>query len=402
MAPASKSTSLRSFFLALGLTVLLLLASIVTINYLIDPYYLHQWDTPLLKRLSPAQQKIVPWAKTYAVYRYQPEVVYLGSSRAEIGLPTATPLFQGKRVFNLAISGASLGDAIGMLKHTSTLHRPDTVVWGLDYGWQFRQKAGNTDFNDDLVAQGPGYPFKRFLLNVKRSISMTTTTDAVKILVDPNAQQCLSILATYGHKSDQCLEYIMADEGGTPTAFDKIIRKGDPQGTPDNVHAALQLLDTVTRDYCRQGTTFRFFFHPVHALAELSYWETNWQDLDRWKEDLVQLVDARRQEGCDIRLMDFSGFNAITTEAVPQATGKDAMQHYWEHSHYRAEVGQQILERLFAATSRAQPGDFGAELTGKTIGPHLKAFEQNREAYCRSHPVETKNKAVCSKAVVTN
>jgi hypothetical protein len=100
--------------------------------------------------------------------------------------------------------------------------------------------------------------------------------------------------------------------------------------------------------------------------------------------------------------MDFSGFNAITTEAVPQATGKDSMQHYWEHSHYRAEVGQQILERLFAATSRAQPGDFGAELTGKTIGPHLKAFEQNREAYCRSHPLETKNKAVCNKAVATN
>ena len=93
MAPASKSTTLRFYFLATGLTALLLLAGVVTVNYLIDPYYLHQWDTPLLKRLSPAQQKIVPWAKTYAVYRYQPEVVYLGSSRAEIGLPTTTPLF---------------------------------------------------------------------------------------------------------------------------------------------------------------------------------------------------------------------------------------------------------------------------------------------------------------------
>ena len=194
----------------------------------------------------------------------------------------------------------------------------------------------------------------------------------------------------------------MADEGGTPTAFDKIIRKGDPQGTPDNVQSALQLLDTVTRDYCRQGTTFRFFFHPVHALAELSYWETNWQDLDRWKQDLVQMVDARKQEGCDIRLMDFSGFNAITTEAVPQVTGKKSMQHYWEHSHYRAEVGQQILERLFTTPSSAKPGDFGAELTGKTIDSHLLAFQQNREAYCRSHPLETKNKVVCSQAVVTN
>ena len=372
------------------------------LNYVVDPYFIHQWDSPLLQRLSPAQQKIMPWAKTYAAYRYRPEVVYLGSSGRRLACRPMPRLFAGKRVFNLAIAGASVGDAVGMLRHTSFFHRPEVVIWGLDYGWQFREKTGNTDFDGSLVADGPYYPLWRTLLNIKRSSPWPRPRIPSKFWSDPNAQQCLSILATYGHKSDQCLEYIMADEGGTPTAFDKISRKGDPQGTPDNVQAALQLLDTVTRDYCSQGTTFRFFFHPVHALAELSYWETNWQDLDRWKEDLVQMVDARKQEGCDIRLMDFSGFNAITTEAVPQATGKDAMQHYWEHSHYRAEVGQQILERLFAAPSRAQPGDFGAELTGKTIGPHLLAFQQNREAYCRSHPIETKNKAVCSKAVVTN
>ena len=398
MTLSSKPTGLRTYFAALGLTTVFLLAGFVIANYLIDPYYIHQWNTAVLQRLSPAQQKIVPWAKTYAAYRYQPEVVYLGSSRAEIGLPTDTALFQGKRVLNLALSGASLGDALNMLTHTGTFHRPEIVIWGLDYGWQFRKKAGNTDFSEDLVAQGPLYPLKRFLLNIKRSTSMTMAADAFKILFDPTAQKCQPILATYGHKSDQCLEYIMADEGGTPKAFAKIINKGDPQGSPDNVQASMQLLDAVTRDYCKQGTSFRFFLHPVHALAELSYWETTWQDLDRWKQELVQMFDARRQEGCDIRFMDFSGYNAITSEAVPQKTGNEKMQHYWEHSHYRSEVGQQILDQLFSSTSQAEPGDFGAELNGTSIRQHLLSFQANRAEYCRTHPEETRNKAVCKSA----
>jgi len=396
MIQPSKTTCLRFYFLVVFLAAFLVVAATTAFNYLVDPYYTHQWDTPMLHRPGPPQQKIVPWAKTYAAARYRPEVVFLGSSRSEIGLPPQTDLFQGKRVLNLAISGASLGDAINMLNHASGFHRPEMVFWGLDYGWQFREKAGNTDLNRELVGAPP---IKRFLLNVKRSMSLAAAMDAYKILFDPSWQKCEPILATYGQKPERCLEYIMADEGGTPTAFDKIINRGDRQAEPADVEAALHLLETVTRDYCAQGTAFRFFFHPVHALAELSYWETNWQDLDRWKEALVRLADARRREGCDIRLLDFSGYNAITTEPVPQITGKDSMQHYWEHSHYRSEVGQMILERLMSPRAGAQPGEFGAELNVTTIGQHLLAVQRNRDAYCASHPWETRNKAACRQVV---
>ena len=396
MTDHSRPTGRRPYLLAVAMTAFIVVAALTTFNYLVDPYYIHQWDSTLLQRPSPPQQKIVPWAKTYAASAYKPEVVYLGSSRTEIGLPAESEIFKGKRVLNLAISGAALGDAINMLNHTSAFHRPEIVVWGLDYGWQFRQKSGNSDFNPELVAAEPS---KRFALNLKRSLSMTATTDAYRILFDPAAKRCEPILATHGTKPDRCLEYIMADEGGTPAAFDKIINRGDPQAKPADVQAAMHLLDTVTHSYCAQGTTFRFFLHPVHALAELSYWENNWQELDGWKRALVGLFDARRQEGCDIRFMDFSGYNAITTESVPQKTGNPTMQHYWEHSHYRAEVGQMMLERMFAPTNVQQPGEFGAELTGATIQQHLTAFQRNREAYCQSHPSETARKTVCQKTV---
>lgn len=385
----------QRYFLSLGLTTLAVLTAVVTLNYLIDPYFTHQWDTPLLKRPSPAQQKLVPWAKTYAAYRYQPEIVFLGSSRTEIGLPADAGIVRGKRVLNLAVSAASLGDAIRMLRHTSYFHKPEMVVWGLDYGWQFRDKTGNTDLTGNLVAESPLYPFKRFLLNLKRSLSMAMTVDTLKIAGGVSEQQCLPMLATYGHKSDQCLKYIMEDEGGAAAAFDKIITKGDPQGPPADLPGTMQLLDTVTREFCRQGTAFRFFLHPVHALAELSYWETTSDGLDRWKEELTTMTDKRAQEGCDIRLIDFSGFNSITTEPIPQQTGQKMMHHYWEHSHYRSEVGEKMLQRLLTRTPAEASDDFGVELNGATIARHLELFRKQRSAYCGSHPRETGNMRLC-------
>jgi hypothetical protein len=391
MNNSSETCNYTPYFFSIGLSALLLLSIIVSLNYVVDPYFIHQWDSPLLHRLSPAQQKIMPWAKTYATYRYQPEVVFLGSSRTEIGLPTASGLFPGKRVFNLAISGASVGDATNMLRHTAFFHRPEIVVWGLDYGWQFREKTGNTDFSKELVAEGPFYPIRRTFLNIKRSVSMAMTGDAIKTLLGESEQSCRSLLAYYGHKSSECLEIIMQNEGGTKKAFEEVLKKKAPLGTPEDISATIPLLDRATEEYCRNGTIFRFYIQPIHALAELSYWNTLTEDLDNWKRALVKMVDARRQKGCDIQLYDFSGFNSVTTEEIPQVTGKDAMQHYWEQSHYRSEVGLKILEKLLGADEKTEENTFGVLLRGDNIEQHLLHFRQSRQKYIAEHPTETVN-----------
>ncbi len=387
------SGSLRQYFLTLALTALTVLAATVTLNYLVDPHLLHQWDTPHVQRLRPAQQKLMPWAKTYAAFRYRPEVVFLGSSRTEIGLPADSRLFAGRRVFNLAIVGASFADAVNMLRHTSVFQRPEIVVWGLDYGDQFRVENGNTDFIPALVAKDHRYPLWRALLNARRSASMGMAAESLRILTGTSERQCRSLLATYGQKSSQCLEHIMREEGGTATAFAKVTGKNRPLADPPDVQAALGLLDRVTDEYCGQGTVLRFYLQPVHALAELSYWAGKGAALDDWKRSLAAVVDRRREEGCDIRLVDFSGFNRITSEEIPQATGKENMQYYWEHSHYREEVGRMILESLFRQDPPEDAEDFGVELTGATIERHLADFRARRLRYIAEHPEETINMA---------
>jgi hypothetical protein len=391
MKNSSPPGTISVYFLTIGFSTFLLLTLLVALNYIVDPYFIHQWDTPRLHRLSPAQQKIMPWAKTYAAYRFQPEVVFLGSSRSEIGLPTDSRLFSGKRVFNLAISGASIGDAASMLEHTSFFHHPELVIWGLDYGWQFREKTGNTDFTKELIARDSFYPLRRTLLNIKRSVSMAMTVDAMKIVIGQSEKSCRSLLAYNGYKSPECLEIIMRNEGGTKRAFEEVLKKKEPLGNPADVAATIQFLDRAAGNSCRNGAKLRFFFHPIHALAELSYWATLEEDLENWKRSLVKMVDARRQGGCDIKLYDFSGFNSITTEEIPQATDIENMKYYWEQSHYNGKVGTRILEEVSATGKGASERAFGAELRPDTIEGHLLNLRQARQKYIKDHPKETAN-----------
>ena len=50
------SAPFRSYLLALGLTTTLCVAGVTAFNYLVDPYYTHQWGTALLQRPSTPQQ----------------------------------------------------------------------------------------------------------------------------------------------------------------------------------------------------------------------------------------------------------------------------------------------------------------------------------------------------------
>ena len=385
--PAEKpadSPAGKIYLTAILATALAIVAVVVGLNYLVDPYILHQWDSPALRRLTSAQQKLLPWGKTYAAFRYRPEVLLLGSSRSEIGLPADTPLLAGRRVLNLAISGASVGDAARMLRHSSRFQPPRLVVWGLDYGWQFREKTGNTDFIEELEAGDAPYALGRALLDLKRSMSLTMTGDTLAVLSGNNERSCLPLLAYHGFKAPPCLEVIMSNEGGTRRAFEEVLKSKPPLGAPDDVAATVAFLDNSLRNTCAAGTTVRLFIQPLHALAELSYWNGLESDVEEWKRQLTAMAERLRGEGCDLALYDFSGFNPITTEPTPQESGEETMAHYWEQSHYKGEVGELILARLLGQGGGSEKDDFGTELRPDTVEGHLAASRLARQRYLDS------------------
>ncbi|TFW15763.1 hypothetical protein E4L96_17515 [Massilia arenosa] len=355
-------------------------------NYVVDPYVTHQWDNDTVQRLRPAREKMSAWGKTYAVAAYRPSVLYLGNSRTELGLPAPLPAFGKAPVFNAALSGASLGDAVAMAQHALMVSRPRTVVWGVDAP-SFSLVLGTQDFDRQLVATSPDYFPRRALLDLRRAVSYDMTEDTLRVLRGTFGSVCRSNLAFHGQRDTSCILDHMHGWGGTAAAvlprLHEFVRGEGP--TPDALQA---FIDTVTL-LCGTGAQLRIYLNPTHAsMHEALYQRGKWAALEQWQRGLTAAIDQARAGGCNARLYDFSGYNSVTTEPLPQASGAKEMIYYWEPSHYRDNVGRMILASMFGGDTSAVPTDFGIELSLPMLDRFQAVQRTARDEYRRAHPVE--------------
>ena len=379
-------TAGRRYLVCFLACVGLVLGAVSFLNYQVDPYLLHQWDSPLLQRPRQLNEKLGAWAKTYAVARYRPAIIYIGNSRTEMGLPTRVrALFDGKRIFNSAVSGASIGDAIRLAEHAARVSRVETMVWGIDAP-TFSLDMGAARVEDSLTGARHGFFVQRALVNLKRGLTVDMTQDSVRILTGHAGDTCRSNLAVYGQRDETCtlkgIKHWLGTKDAIPVRLQEFGAGLGP--TPPSTPA----FDASIGKLCRSGTRLRLYINPTHALTLYAlYWRGKWDAMQAWQRGLVQVIEHHRAQGCDVRLHDFSGFNSVTSEATPLVSGKPDMHYYWEVSHYRDNVGRLILARLFGGDT-PPPADFGVELTQASIDAHQAATRAARERYRVEHARE--------------
>ncbi|HRN82996.1 MAG TPA: hypothetical protein PK667_13100 [Nitrosomonas europaea] len=215
------------------------------------------------------------------------------------------------------------------------------------------------------------------------------TRDSITVLLGSFGSVCRSSLAFNGQRDNVCMERIIEMQGDTLQAI-KTETKNFAKATP-STEKAFYKFSSFIGESCNREIRIHLYINPTHALTMSAlYWNHKWEAMEIWQHSLVEVVDAARQSGCDIRLFDFSGFNSITTEALPQVSGKNIMKNYVETSHYRDNVGAMILERMFNGAAGSIPGDFGVELNGKMLSTHLEEMRFNRDQYHIQHPIETR------------
>jgi hypothetical protein len=140
--------------------------------------------------------------------------------------------------------------------------------------------------------------------------------------------------------------------------------------------------------FCRRGAAVRLYVNPTHAVLQAAVFQArHWEALEQWQRAVTDAVDRLRRSGCDIRLYDFSGFNSVTDEPLPQASGLAEMDYYWEPSHYRVRVGRMILAAMFGGDP-VPPADFGIELRRPMLARYQAVQRAAREEYRHAHPVE--------------
>ena len=136
----------------------------------------------------------------------------------------------------------------------------------------------------------------------------------------------------------------------------------------------------------------RLFISPVHTrMLEFEKFIGLWPYYESRKRNLVAIlaVDAATHPGSrPFHLWDFSGYNEVTTEPFPEPERKVVrMNFFWELFHYRKEVGDMILDRIFIG-KKGPVLDFGVLLDSRIIESHISTIRKNGIGYGKPHAAE--------------
>jgi hypothetical protein len=400
---------IRYLWIYLG-TTFGVLAAIVAFNVVTDPYRLFftgPW--PWLNALKPHASDKQGLGKALLAETKPGDILVLGNSRAEVGFDPESAAWPEKTVLNLALAGTRLDTARNYLKHAAAFRKPKLVLLGVDF----------TDFlvgPDDIAKQSstpseappgyilsvlpdgrpyPGYGYRIFLERVLGSISLQTFWNSLGTVAaqkSPYAEDLTDkgfnplreynkITATEGYYS--IFKQKALDSAKTLAKRPKSIVARD--GHSSKVFEAYADVLSYAK---AQDISLIVLIYPYHAdyleMLRLAGHESNFEE---WKRHLVTLTE--RGSGGHAILWDFSGYNDYTTEAVPPPKDrKTTVRWYWEAGHFKKELGEKLLARIFAPEIEGgeTANGFGVLLDSRNLESHLERLRQERTEYISKHP----------------
>jgi hypothetical protein len=339
-------------------------------------------------RHLPTDPSIIPrttnhsaLSKLHFIYKQQPEVMYFGSSRVEVGLPVEPALFGRMSVYNAGLSANTLGNTIPLIMHVLGGYSPKVIVLGVDFMSFTAKPSPESNLDMALLSSNfSEYRLKRLIYDVKRAVT-----------VDASGHSITALRALFNHRPYDPIDGVASIDGQTSekemlrlTAL-KYAASAPP--TPAEVAAGLKMFEDFVAAACARRITVRVFSNPRHAMAEYMLAKNgHWAEVERWKVALAE-IGTRHQTNCDLKIFDFSGFNSVTAEPIDRITPKIGLANYWEASHFKNEVGQLILRRLFAPDP-SLPADFGRELKNDTVAEINSLSNREREDFLLSHSTE--------------
>jgi hypothetical protein len=391
----------RAYLRSLIGIVVVLSAATGLVNYAVDPYYFFR--TPLIEGFNHLKMGNERLQKASDVRVLKPKAIYLGNSRANVGIDPAHAAWP-QPPYNLTQNGASFYEMERYLEHASRVSPLETVVMSLDFTPFNVYYPGSSDFNDAFL-EGYRPPANEVsasfddvaahLISLETffaSVSTVTRQSSSPAGVNDPRSSDLRERRKFG--GGQRLRFLVQERTYTNQLWFPAPRGEFSFRDPASGRSNFQVFRNAT-DICRKnGIDLKLFITPVHArLSYALYASGLWPTYETWKRELVRVVDdeARDHEAPRYPLWDFSGIGSYTSEPPPAPGDVDSlMRWYHESSHYHADLGDLVLDRLFgrAVASEASLDSFGIMLNPDNIERHLADSRSSLLKWIRENPAD--------------
>lgn len=318
--------------------------------------------------------------KTERLARGDWQAVILGSSRCLRGLdPAHVP---GLRTYNACLPAAKVLEVIAMGRY-ALAQNPDLrlAIIGLDFDGFNARRGLTAEFKNTRA--GGQRPFELAMNYVISFDTLSHSLDTVTATLSGER-------ATLG--DDGFADWSVRPPTAPPRKrFDAVLTETflvDPANFGayrygrDRVDALRDLLKLYRAAHIRT----LLYISPMHArLVEAIYGAGAGKQYETWLRDMATVVS----EGGAGVLYDFGGYNSVTMDPVPPPGDHHEMRWYWEPSHFRREVGDLMLARMFGQPMPAAQSGFGRRLmTPADVAAGIAALHAGRARYAREQPFE--------------
>jgi len=387
LSTSSFSSYFKSFLTAFFVAV----AIVVLINVIVDPYDKFGWiEIEGFNAMKYSGDSRV--AKSIAVSRGKYDALLFGSSRSEIGLSPFHPGWRGMRTYNLSLPATNMYETFQVFNYAIDQHKPKLVLLSLDFLMFTERRKTNRDFELSRFNRAGS-----LLAPVREAVGVFALKESVET-VRKNRKRAPKTYNS-GFRNGEIVFSAAVKQIGHRQLFRNSLLHNfllNSQTYRGYRYSAdrISMLGKLLKACLENGIGVIIVIPPVHALQlETIHSLGLWHTFEQWKRDMLDLVVKLHAESA-IPIYDFTSWQGINAEDVPNpGNRKNEMQWFWESSHFKKELGDLVLDRVFGLTGKDQkiPEGFGVRLTTANIDSHLAALRNGRNAYIGKHQDEIKD-----------
>ena len=386
---------MKKYSLHLIAGIFTILMSVTIFNWLINPYDV--FAVPEIEGLNRYKVEVLRHtrlSKVYQVERIKPEAILLASSRGLV-IPASYFSDDMMTAFNLALSSASTYELLRVFQHAQASHPLKRVVLAIDEDFT-ETRQSNFSEGRLLVDLDGTVNRKKWLQKMKDSFSSLLSIDALRSSIRTIRMQNYKP----GHLDQKKYDYERIIKAGGHRQMFRTMESSIFYNYQGPVHdcqvsaaehevlpGAVNYFERMVSLAYDNDIDMYIYFSPTHArLYETQCMIGKWPTIEEMKREVVKVVEneAKKSGVSPYPVWDFSGYNMVTTEAVPLENDRaNVMRWYWEGSHYTKKTAKLILDKVFYNSDVLS--DFGVKLTAENIDKHLSDIRDKRDLYLRTN-----------------
>jgi hypothetical protein len=378
--PDAVVPSCRRYCMTWFFGLVLLVTLVGAFNALVDPYYVI--GTPRLAGLNAAKPEAVTHtqlAKDYLVGRIKPVGLLLGTSKVDLGLDPKSRFWpeDARPAFNYGVPGIGIQGNLANLRRAIALGTVRRALVVLEFDDFMKVPS-----NDSAASPPAARPLQRLQDIALATLSLDALRASIATVLAQQQPNPID-LSPDGATNDKGFRKTARVDGYEAFFLQKDAEEGQrlvwlAASVRAQPGAGLANLRTVAEiiSLCRRhAIALDFALPPAHADLLVQIDRAGlWSRYQSVKAALTHLID----EGGDaVRLWDFSGFDAVSTEPVPTLVEREVdMLWFWEPAHFKRAVGERILAAIYDGVA-----GYGAQLTPGMIAVHLAAETAARDEW---------------------